>query len=126
MKRKPRILNSRYIESTARPCSNKPPKSARPPKNWSKPCWQTPFSTNSTRQAGCCACRKNSPPQRLEAACQRAIDYNDLSYKTVKRILAKNLEQQPAPIPVELPPARTFARPPAELVGALAEVFAWN
>jgi len=65
-------------------------------------------------------------PQRLEAACQRASDYNDLSYKTVKRILTQNLEQQPAPISVELPPAYTFARPPAERVGSLAEVFAWN
>ena len=30
------------------------------------------------------------------------------------------------PIPVELPPATTFARSPAELVGALAEVSSWN
>jgi transposase len=65
-------------------------------------------------------------PQRLEAACQRALDYNDLSYKTVKRILAQNLETQPPGIPVQLPPARTFARPPAELVGSLTEVRAWN
>lgn len=65
-------------------------------------------------------------PQRLEAACQRAIDYDDLSYKTVKHILMKNLERQPAPIPVELPPARTFARQPVEIVGALVEVFTWN
>jgi hypothetical protein len=64
---------------------------------------------------------------RLEAACQRAIDYDDLSYKTVKRILAKNLENLPTgPIPVEIPPARTFARQPAEIVGALAEAFTWN
>ena len=65
-------------------------------------------------------------PQRLEAACQRALDYDDLSYKTVKRILTKNLEAQPQGIPVELPPARTFARPPAELVGFLTEVPSWN
>jgi transposase len=66
-------------------------------------------------------------PERLEAACQRAIDYDDLSYKTVKRILTKNLENLPiAPIPVEIPTARTFVRQPAEIVGALAEVFTWN
>lgn len=70
--------------------------------------------------------REKHTAARLEAACQRAIDYDDLSYKTVKQILLKNLEKQPAPIPVELPPAHTFARPPAELVGALAEVFAWS
>jgi transposase len=65
-------------------------------------------------------------PQRLEAACQRALDYDDLSYKTVKRILTQNLENQTQGIPVELPPARTFARPPAELVGSLTEVRSWN
>lgn len=65
-------------------------------------------------------------PQRLEAACQRALDYDDLSYKTVKRILSQNLETQPQGIPVQLPPARTFARPPAELVGSLTEVRSWN
>jgi transposase len=65
-------------------------------------------------------------PERLEAACQRALDYGDPSYVTVKRILVKNLEKQPIPIPVELPPARTFARQPAELVGTLAEAFAWS
>jgi len=65
-------------------------------------------------------------PQRLEAACQRALDYDDLSYKTVQRILAQNLETQPQGIPVQLPPARTFARPPAELVGSLTEVRSWN
>jgi len=64
--------------------------------------------------------------ERLEAACQRALDYDDLSYKTVKRILANHLEKQPASIPVELPPARTFARQTTELVGELAQVFAWN
>lgn len=70
--------------------------------------------------------REKFTPQRLEAACQRALDYDDISYKTVKCILAKNLEQQPAPTPVELPPAHTFARPPAEMVGDLAQVLAWN
>lgn len=64
--------------------------------------------------------------ERLEAACQRALEYDDLSYKTVKRILVNHLEKQPATTLVETPPARTFARPPAELVGHLAEVFSWN
>ncbi|NCP88312.1 MAG: hypothetical protein CO094_03900 [Anaerolineae bacterium CG_4_9_14_3_um_filter_57_17] len=64
--------------------------------------------------------------ERLEAAYQRAIEYDDITYKTMKRILAKNLEQQPPSIPAELPPACTFARQPAELVGVLAEVVTWN
>lgn len=64
--------------------------------------------------------------ERLEAACQRALTFGDPGYKTVKRILTQGLEQQPVPIPVELPPAKTFARRTEELVGALAEVDAWN
>lgn len=64
--------------------------------------------------------------QRLEAACQRALDYEDLSYKTVKRILVQQLETQPQGRRVQLPPASTFARPAGELVGSLTEVSAWN
>jgi hypothetical protein len=65
-------------------------------------------------------------PQRLEAACQRALDYDDLSYKTVKRILTQKLEAQAQAAPPQQPPARTFARPPEELVGSLTEVRSWN
>jgi hypothetical protein len=64
--------------------------------------------------------------QRLEAACQRALTFNDLSYKTVKRILEQGLDQEAAPIPVTLPAATTFARSTAELVGELTEVAAWT
>jgi hypothetical protein len=64
--------------------------------------------------------------QRLEAACQRALAFDDPTYKTVKRILTQGLENEPVPTPVELSPATTFARPAAELVGALAEVSAWK
>jgi len=64
--------------------------------------------------------------QRLEAACSRALLFADPSYKTVKRILAQGLEQEPAPIPVMLPPATTFARRTEELVGVWAEVQSWN
>lgn len=65
-------------------------------------------------------------PARLEAACQRALRFEDASYKTVKGILKQGTDQQELPIPVELPPATTFARSPAELVGTLAEVPSWN
>jgi transposase len=64
--------------------------------------------------------------KRLNDACQRALDYGDPAYKTVKGILKKNLDQEDAPIPVQLPPANTFSRQPDELVGALAEVTPWN
>ena len=64
--------------------------------------------------------------ERLEAACRRALAFDDPSYKTVKRILVQGLEQEEAPQTVVLPPASTFVRQPAELVGDLAEVEPWN
>ena len=64
--------------------------------------------------------------QRLEAACRKALDYGDPSYKTVKGILKQGTEVQPAPVLVDLPLATTFARSSCELVGALAEVPSWN
>jgi transposase len=70
--------------------------------------------------------RKRFGDERLEAACQRALLFGDPTYKTVKGILSKGADLEPAPIPVELPPATTFARQPAEIVGALAEVETWN
>jgi hypothetical protein len=63
---------------------------------------------------------------RLDAACQRALDYGDPAYKTVKGILSHNLDLENQPIPVQLPPARTFSRQAGELVGSLVEVAAWN
>ena len=64
--------------------------------------------------------------ERLEAACQRALAFGDPGYKTVKRILAQGLEQEPVPVPMELPSVTTFARRTDELVGSLAEVSSWN
>lgn len=65
--------------------------------------------------------------ERLEAAAQRALWFEDPSYKTVKRILAEGLEQEGLPLPVSLPPAATFARSADELVGALVEeAGTWN
>jgi transposase len=67
-------------------------------------------------------------PQRLEAACRKAMGYADPSYKTVKGILKQGTETQALPPlwPVEIPPATTFARNSTELVGALLEVPSWN
>ena len=70
--------------------------------------------------------RKRFGGERLEAACRRALAFSDPNYKTVKRILVQGLEQEQQAIPLTLPPATTFARGKDELVGALAEVAAWN
>jgi transposase len=64
--------------------------------------------------------------QRLEAACQRALAFDDPSYKTIKRILEQGLDQEAAPVPVVLPAATTFARSMDELVGALTEATTWT
>lgn len=63
---------------------------------------------------------------RLEAACQKALAYGDPSYRTVRGILKQGIDQPPMPLPVELPPATTFARTSSELVGRLAEVSPWS
>jgi transposase len=63
---------------------------------------------------------------RLEAACQRALQFDDPAYKTVKRILAQGLEDQPVAAVVPAPPASAFVRSPAELVGDLAGGEPWN
>jgi transposase len=56
---------------------------------------------------------------RLEAACARALAFGDPSYRTVKTILERGLEQQPAPVPVQQRLAGAFLRGPAELLAAL-------
>jgi hypothetical protein len=54
---------------------------------------------------------------RLDAACQRALDFGDPAYRTIRTILAQGLDAQPVLVPVT-PPA-----PPAYLRGA-DELFA--
>ena len=64
---------------------------------------------------------------RLEAACARALQFGEPVYMTIKRILTGGLEAQTAAIPATLtPPARTFARSAAELLGHLFRGAAWN
>lgn len=65
-------------------------------------------------------------PQRLEAACQRALRFEEASYKTVKGILKQGLDAEELPIPVEIPTASTFARSKQEIAEAFGEVDAWN
>jgi len=64
---------------------------------------------------------------RLEAACVKALRFDEPAYVTIKRILLSGLEVEPATA-VALPasPARTFARSAAELLGHLFGGVAWN
>ncbi|HET6262291.1 MAG TPA: IS21 family transposase, partial [Chloroflexia bacterium] len=64
---------------------------------------------------------------RLEAACARAIRFADPSYRTIERILAQGLDSQPtSPAPPTAPPALTFIRSAAELMGNLFGGVSWN
>jgi len=65
-------------------------------------------------------------PERLEAACQRALHYGDISYLTVKRILEDGWDAEPMPSTDAPPPARAFARPAEELMGHLAGGASWS
>ena len=63
---------------------------------------------------------------RLEAACQRALRYDDPGYTTIKRILEQNLDQAALPETRAAPVAHTFARMTADLVGHLLGGTRWN
>jgi hypothetical protein len=67
-------------------------------------------------------------PARLEAACGRALAYDDPTYQTVKRILTQGLDAQGVVGPAYLPvTATTFVRPVADLVGStLQAVGPWQ
>lgn len=63
-------------------------------------------------------------PQRLEAACERALRFCDPRYTTVRDILAKGLEQEIAPVP-QAPVATTFARTARELFAQFKGALPW-
>jgi transposase len=64
---------------------------------------------------------------RLEAACHRALRFDDPAYKTIKRILAEGLDNEPhAAERVQLPAARTFVRAAADLVGSVLGGLSWH
>ena len=63
---------------------------------------------------------------RLEAACQRALQFGEPSYMTVKRILTGELDLELTPPAVPTPPAVTFARKASELLGHLFGGDVWN
>ena len=64
--------------------------------------------------------------ERLEAACARALRFDDISYLTIKRILINQLDGQALPASSGSPPAQSFVRNAAELVGHLFGGVAWN
>ena len=64
---------------------------------------------------------------RLEAACQRANQFGDPTYGTVKRILVQKIDCAPQVISVEAsPPATQFARKASEILGKWTEGLSWN
>ena len=64
--------------------------------------------------------------QRLEAACERALYFDDPAYKTIKRILTQGLDNEHLPALVSAPQATVFVRSAEELVGDLAGGEPWN
>jgi transposase len=63
---------------------------------------------------------------RLEAACQRALQFGEPCYATVKRILASELDLASAPPSTATAPATTFVRKASELLGHLFGGEVWN
>jgi hypothetical protein len=63
---------------------------------------------------------------RLEAACQRALRFEDGSYKTVKCILESGRDTVTEEGQAIRAPAQTFVRTASELVGHLFGAMPWN
>jgi hypothetical protein len=71
--------------------------------------------------------REQVGDERLEAACDRALRFDEVSYKTVKRILGQGLESEgEVPAVPEVPPAQRFVRGAQELLGHLWSGPSWN
>jgi hypothetical protein len=65
--------------------------------------------------------RNQFSDQRLETACVRALQFDDPSYRTIKRILETGQDTAPVQTAPIQAAARTFVRSAAELVGHLFE-----
>ena len=67
-------------------------------------------------------------PARLEAACQRALAGGEVSWLTLKHILAQDLDRLVLPVSLARPPDErlVFARSGAELAAGLAGGAAWK
>jgi transposase len=70
--------------------------------------------------------RQRFGPKRLEAACARALRFDDPAYMTIKRILEQGLDAKDLPSPAPAPPAKAFVRSAAELVGHLMGGASWR
>jgi transposase len=64
--------------------------------------------------------------KRLEAACQRALRFDDPAYLTIKRILQEGLDSAEMPDTEPAPPAFTFARTVTDLLGNLTGGVSWK
>jgi transposase len=64
--------------------------------------------------------------ERLEAACARALRFDDPTYMTIKRILEQGLDAEELPSVQPAPLALTFVRTTAELVGHLVGGASWR
>jgi hypothetical protein len=64
--------------------------------------------------------------ERLEIACVRALRFDDPAYVTIKRILEQELDKEELPVTEPAPPALSFARTAAELIGHLVRGASWN
>jgi transposase len=62
---------------------------------------------------------KRFDPGRLEAACARALRFDDPTYVTIKRILMQGLDRENPPVVEASPSAKAFVRTAEELVGHL-------
>jgi transposase len=65
-------------------------------------------------------------PLRLEAACGRAVRFDDRRYATIKRILADGLDQEAVPPALPSGTPSTFVRSAADLLGHLFGGAAWT
>jgi transposase len=65
-------------------------------------------------------------PERLEAACERALRFDDPAYMTIKHILEKGLDAEAFPSVEPAPPAFSFVRTATELVGHLVGGVSWT
>jgi len=71
--------------------------------------------------------REQVGDERLEAACDRALRFDEVRYKTVKRILKQGLEAETEETPPAfIPPAQRFVRGAQDLLGHLWGGQTWN
>jgi hypothetical protein len=63
--------------------------------------------------------------KQLEAACARALTFEEPAHRTIKQILTQGLDHELAPT-TSAPEARTFVRGAFELLGHLFGGAQWN